>query len=186
MRIPVFALLVLGLFLPNAPAFAQAEGDVQVAQERKEHPDYGVLIFNIAVNKNGKRQCTVQTALLRSEQKEEKVAKVNTDPLLDLEQVFGRDRGAVLVLPPGTWTISFLRCDYDDFKGPIVQIKIAPGEIVNAGHVVIDRNTNAPKTETHIKIEELPADSVASLKKRAPQTFARSKRRSFAVNAALL
>ncbi|GLH75921.1 hypothetical protein SSBR45G_08290 [Bradyrhizobium sp. SSBR45G] len=196
MRLLAFALLalILDFSIQTAPARAQAKGDLDVAAELKEHPGYSVLIFNIDINMDGKRRCLPDRADMSNEQKQWAVAKLNREPLLDLESVFGHDRGAVLVLPPGTWTVSQFSCGPLKFDGAIVQIKVAPGEIVNAGHVMINRVTVDPgkmferarKIETHIKIEELPKDSVASLKTRAPETFAKAKRRSFAVNAALL
>ncbi|MGJ4931451.1 hypothetical protein ACQR1I_30540 [Bradyrhizobium sp. HKCCYLS2038] len=193
MRLLGFALLALtlGLFSPTSPASAQARGDILVAKERQEHPDSAVLIFNVSMMQEGKPGCVPLSVELKPEQGRSERVEVN----LFTMQRFNVDhfRGALAPLRPGTWTIVRVGCYNHDFNGPIVQIKLAPGEIVNAGHVVVNRVmvdpgdwwTHGPKYAAHIKIEELPANNVESLKERAPETFARAKRRNFAINTAL-
>jgi len=192
MRLLALVLLTLGLAVSGdiSPVCAQAAGDIQVANARNEHPDYGVLMFNISINKDRKMDCIPLHAVLKPEQGRTQLVDLNTLPLEFTAHHF---KGALAPLPPGTWTVVQVSCYKHDFNGPIVQVKIAPGEIVNAGHVVVDRVmvdpgnffTRGPKFSTHVRIEELPAESVASLKTRAPETFARAKRRNFAINTAL-
>lgn len=160
-----------------------------MANERQEHPDYGVVIFNVLIKFDGKPHCVPLHAMFKSEQKQLMHVMMNTHPF---EFWKNKANGAIMTLPPGTWTFLKVACYKEDFYGPIAQIKIAPGEIVNAGRVVADRVTldpgdlwTQPKYTTRVTIEELPPETIESLKKRAPETFARAKRRNFAVNAGM-
>jgi hypothetical protein len=194
MRLVAFALLALALGLSSyiSSASAQARGDILVAKERQEHPDSAVLIFNVSMMQEGKPGCMPMSVELKPEQGRTEWVELNLFPL----QRFNGDhfRGALAPLPPGTWTVVKVSCYNHEFRGPLVQIKVAPGEIVNAGHVVVNRvlvepgefwSSRPAKYATHIKIEELPTNNVESLKERAPETFARAKRRNFAINTAL-
>lgn len=194
MRLLGFALLALtvGLFSPASRASAQAPDDILVAKERQEHPDSAVLIFNVSMMKDGKPDCLPLGIDLKPEQGRTQRIDVN---VVRMQRFNGTPRwGALAPLPPGTWTVVQVSCYKHDFNGQLMRIKLAPGEIVNAGHVVVNRVlvdpgdwwSRGPKYATRIKFEELPADTVESLKTRGPETFARAKRRTFEINPALL
>jgi hypothetical protein len=73
--------------------------------------------------------------------------------------------------------------------GPFAHFRIEPGEIVNAGNLIVDVYTIRPKGlfngaiyGARATVEDLPAASIESLQARAPATFAKAKRRYFAAS----
>jgi hypothetical protein len=104
----------------------------------------------------------------------------------------GKTFGALASLEPAVWIVTKLDCGQTKYNGSIAGIRIAAGEIVNAGHLVVDIYTVRPEglfngaiRRARAKVEDLEPETTESLTKRAPATFSRAKRRYFAIDQAL-
>lgn len=95
-------------------------------------------------------------------------------------------------LQPATWTITALSCAslnrQFNFRGSVAQIRIDPGEIVNAGTLTLEVSVekkgtffSRPVFGERGKVGELLPDTAAALRTRAPDSFAKAKRRSFVI-----
>jgi hypothetical protein len=176
------------LALGHAAAFAaESEGDTKVAQLHQEHPELGFLFFEVTILRDGRPFCTANTATLTSNTGKRALVDVVTGSLFPSK----RTRGALASLEPAVWTIALVKCSNSLFVGPFAQIRIEPGEIVNAGNLVVDVYTIRPEGlfngaihGAHATVEDIPAASVESLQARAPATLAKAKRRYFAISSA--
>jgi hypothetical protein len=179
---------VLFALVQALPAAAESEGDAKVAQLREEHPELGFLFFDVSVSKDGQRVCR-PSVILKSNTGKTAEVTVATGGLFSLN---GKTFGALASLEPAVWIVTKLDCGQTKYNGSIAGIRIAAGEIVNAGHLVVDIFTVRPEglfngaiRRARAKVEDLEPETTESLTKRAPATFAKAKRRYLAIDAAL-
>ena len=179
------------LALGHAAAFAaESEGDTKVAQLHQEHPELGFLFFDVTVLKDGRLHCR-PSVILKSDTGKTAEVTVATGSLFSLGL---KTKGALASLEPAVWIVSKLDCGHTlpKYNGSIAGIRIAAGEIVNAGHLVVEIQTIRPEglfngavRRARAKVEDLEPETTESLTKRAPVTFAKAKRRYFAIDQAL-
>jgi hypothetical protein len=190
MKKPALALLITALLslVHATPALAATADDAKDAQIRQEHPEMGFLFFDATILKDGKLGCVALSAILTSNTGKRTRVDVNTI-LLSFK---GITHGALAPLEPATWSIAVVECYKQTYKGPFAQVRVESGEVVNAGNLVFDVITRRPEGlftrpifGARAKIEDLRPETVESLKKRAPETFAKAKRRYFEINPAL-
>jgi hypothetical protein len=184
----VIPLAVLCALVHAPPAIAETDGDARVAQIHQEHPQLGFLLFDVSVLRDGQLQCRPYTATLTSNTGK----RVSVDVFTPMLSLHGESRGALASLEPAVWTIAMVNCHKHIFNGPFAQTRIESGEIINAGNLVVDVYTirpeglfNGPVRGAHTRVEDLGPETVESLQKRAPGTFAKAKRRYFGINPAV-
>jgi hypothetical protein len=187
MRLIHFGLLsLIGFVAQTANAQTQTEGDAKVAQLHQEHPELGFMFIDVLVLKNGQWNCKPRVTLTSDTGKKAEVKVFTDDPMLSpIQKIFG----GLASLEPAVWTVTSFQCYKLTFNGSIGQVRIGPGEIVNAGHLVVDIITEHPggflrqaTYRTRAKVEDLNADAKESLARRAPATFAKAKPRYLTVN----
>jgi hypothetical protein len=174
MRRLTFVVLLAALFalVHVMPAAAETEDDAKAAQVHQEHPEFGFLFFDVTVLREGKPEgCASLSAILTSNTGK----KVEVDIFTSVLSFKGKTHGALASLEPAVWTIALVNCYKHLFKGPFAQIRVESGEIINAGNLVF----------AVYKVEDLRPETIESLKKRAPGTFAKAKRRYFGINPTL-
>jgi hypothetical protein len=180
-----FAVVLLAL-VNTMPAAAETEGDTKVAQLHQEHPELGFLFFDVTLLRDGHPSCAPRYALLVSDTGKKANVNVFTSGMLG----FGaKSPGALASLEPAVWTVVLLDCVNQKFKGSVAQIRVEAGEIMNAGNLVVDVYTIRSKGfftgalyGAHARVEDLGPETLESLNKRVPATFARAKRRYFGIN----
>jgi hypothetical protein len=187
MRKLTLAAVLLAL-VHTAAAAAESEGDANVAQLHQEHPELGFLFFDVTMLKDSRLNCRPSVILTSNTGKTAKVT-VATGSLFSLGL---KTKGALASLEPAVWVVTKLDCGQTKYNGSIAGVRIAAGEIVNAGHLVVEIYTVRPEglfngavRRARAKVEDLEPDATESLTKRAPATFAKAKRRYFAIDAAL-
>ena len=179
------------LALGHAAAFAaESEGDTKVAQLHQEHPELGFMFFDVTVLKDGRLHCR-PSVILKSDTGKTAEVTVATGSLFSLGL---KTKGALASLEPAVWIVSKLDCGHTlpKYNGSIAGIRIAAGEIVNAGHLVVEIYTVRPEglfngavRRARAKVEDLEPETTESLTKRVPATFARANRRYLAIDPAL-
>jgi hypothetical protein len=188
MRKLTLAAVLLAL-VHTAAAAAESEGDAKVAQLHREHPELGFLVFDISMLDEGKLSCIPRSAILTSNTGKKANVNVFTGGFFGLGD---KTRGAIASLEPAVWTVVWVDCINRHFRGSIAQIRVGPGEIINAGHLLVDVFTRRAKGfftgalyGAHARVEDLGAETIESLNKRAPATFAKAKRQYFGINPAM-
>lgn len=187
MRKLTLAAVLLSL-VHAAAAAAESEGDAKVAQLHQEHPELGFLFFDVTVLKDGRLHCR-PSAILTSNTGKTAEVTVATGSLFSLGL---KTKGALASLEPAVWIVTKLDCGQTKYNGSIAGIRIAAGEIVNAGNLVVEIYTVRPEglfngavRRARAKVEDLEPEATESLTKRAPAAFAKAKRRYLAIDAAL-
>jgi hypothetical protein len=190
MKIVKCALLALALStLGHAiPAYAQGEDDLRFARIRQEHPEGVFVFFDITLMSAGHQFCAPARADLVSDT--QKTGSVYFEiyrpkPLFSFDAF---SRGTMIALRPATWTITKIYCDNRKaaFNGKFAQIRLEPGETINAGNLILEVSVQSRPTfftngvaGMSAKVGELSPDTVAALRTRAPQSFAHAKRQYF-------
>jgi len=178
------------LALVHSAAAAESEGDAKVAQLRQEHPELGFLLFDVTILKDGRPYCR-PSVILKSNTGKTAEVTVATGSLFSLGLT---TKGALASLEPAVWIVTKLDCGHTlpKYNGSIAGIRIAAGEIVNAGHLVVEIQTIRPEglfngavRRARAKVDDLEPETTESLAKRAPATFAKAKRRYFAIDPVL-
>jgi len=177
------------------PASGQAAGDLKVERVRQETPGAGVLFFDLTLLMQGKPACTAMDAELTDDARKRTTAQFEVfrpNPLFSWKS---ESRGSFITLRPATYTITSIHCATSRsyvFNGPVAQIRVEPGDIVNAGNLVLEMSVQhkadlftRAQFGAHGKVQDLAPDTVTSLKTRAPETFAKAKRRYFTVAASM-
>jgi hypothetical protein len=178
--------VVLLALVRTMPAAAETEIDTSIAQLRQEHPEMGILFFDVTVLRNGQLSCIPRYADLVSNTGKKANLSVFTGGPFGFG---GRSHGATAHLSPAVWTVVLLNCGNEKFKGSVAQVRVEAGEIINAGTLVVDVYTirreglfTGPLHGAHAKVEDLGPEALESLNKSAPATFAKAKRRYFGIN----
>ncbi len=131
----VTLLFLIGVGAQTASAQTQTEGDAKATQLHQEHPDLGFMFLDVLVLQNGQWKCKPKVTLTSNTGKTAEVKVFTDDPMLSpIHKIFG----GLASLEPAVWTVTSLQCYKFTFNGAIGQIRIEPGEIVNAGYLVVD------------------------------------------------
>lgn len=193
-KIPKAVLLVLTLSTlgPAEVVLAQEEGGLSGAWVRMFNPDAGVLFFNVTLREQGgKVACYPISVNLMSDTRSIAIAEFDKDRL-NLFSWDANSLGTMKTLQPGTWTMNEVKCRTSmgrvvNFKGPVAQIHIGSGQVVDAGNLVLELSLQKEATffENAVfghraKVEPLSPEIVAALRAKAPETFAKAKQQFFA------
>lgn len=92
--------------------------------------------------------------------------------------------GGAAVLPSGTYTFVNFECSGSrTFKGPVASFLLRPGEVINAGRLVLEYElVFFGKINFSLAVRDLSPEAVASLSSRAPIAFSRAKKRYMTLN----
>jgi hypothetical protein len=95
-------------------------------------------------------------------------------------------RGPISVVSEGEYTVWRAFCPWvgvsgEHHVGPFAKIRLAAGEIVNAGKLVIDYKLESSwtgKKSYRISAQDLSPEQIAQLKEKAPRTFSKAIKRT--------
>lgn len=164
------------------------EVEQRIRDLAQKDPTSSVVFIEASVLEEGKdRNCPEINVRMISD------AGVSTNLLTKIRGLFvgaGSD-GGMAFLRPGTYTVVSVLCKYTArLNGNFAKFRVAPNEIVNVGHLVIDfkkgpvalfaRRTFAGQTS----VEGLSAKAVQSTTGRMPSTFPKAAKRYMVPNPA--
>ncbi|MBV8919725.1 hypothetical protein [Bradyrhizobium sp.] len=189
----LFAIVVLLALGKAEAAKAQSptETDVRAQKALAEHPDSGVLIVDAGMRnaKGEPMDCLVTTLTLVNAE----TSKVVTIETAIRKWIGDDDNGAAVLMPSGVYAIATFGCDVgrldSRYQGNFAKVTVRAGEVLSAGTLVIDYNTDGalirPTFSGSAHVEDYSPKTLASLKKRYPATLARAKRSPLIVLSAM-
>jgi hypothetical protein len=179
-------VLVLLAFGQAIAVHAQGEDDLKIARIRQEHPEGGFVFFDITLMSAGRQFCAPKRADLVTDNWPGSAAAhfeiYRPNPLFSFDAF---SRGTMMALRPGVYTITKIYCDNRKaiLNGKFAQIRVEPGEVINAGNLILEVSVQQRPTfftdgtaGITAKIGELSPDTVAALRTRAPESFGHAKR----------
>jgi hypothetical protein len=180
----LFAIVVLLALGKAEAAKAQSptEMDVRAQKALAEHPDSGVLIVDAGMrNTKGEPMYCQDSTLALVNAETSKVIAFTTA----IRKIIGDDdNGAAVLMPSGVYVIAAFVCEVgrlrNQYRGQFAKVTVRGGEVLSAGTLVIDYNTDGalirPTFSGSAHVEDYSPKTLASLKKRCPATLARAKR----------
>lgn len=172
-RTALFAAVISLVAAERATSQEQlTPADQMVVAMLKEKPKSGVLILEATLLMQGKPlRCNNFNIYLKST--EGKTIITNS--------------GRISVAEEGDYTVLRAVCgpwvgmSGEAYEGPCAKIRLAAGEIVNAGKLVVDyklENGWTGKKSYRISAQSLSPEQISKLKEKAPRTFGKAIKRS--------
>jgi len=167
----LFSATLSALSMASATAQEVTRTDQMAAAMLKEKPKSAVLILEATLLQQGNPQrCNGFNIHLKSTEGKTVVAS----------------SGSISVAEAGEYTAWRAICGPwvgvrgEVYDGPFARIRLAAGEVVNAGKLVIDyklENGLTGKMSYRIRTEGLSSGQIAQLKEKAPRTFSKAIKR---------
>ena len=171
-------IIVLAAFHIHSAYAASTELDEKLRREAAEIPNAALVFMEVElIPKNG-RVCG-GGIFLKVSAAEGKVTPIMTRSNTGF---FGNSisfHGGAAVLPAGMYTIVSFECvGSRTFKGPVARFFLQPGEVVNAGRLVLKYDLALfARSKADLGVRDMSPEAVASLSERAPNAFSKAKRR---------
>ncbi len=151
--------------------------DQSIIADLKEKPDWGILIMDVTTRLEGKEASCGATAYFKNAEGKRGVAQISN--------IFvGGKRissGSIQTVKAGTYVIHLVECQLrEKLSASFAEFTLKPGEILNAGNLVIDYKPGSflsSEFSARTRVEALSAETVASVKERAPVAFAKATSR---------
>jgi hypothetical protein len=171
-------IIVLAAFHIHSACAAATELDEKLRKQAAETPNAALVFMEIELIDRKGRACGGGI-----------FAKVQTPegkPTLIVTRsgagLFGNSisfHGGAAVLPAGVYTVVGLECSPSrKFNGRVAQFSLKPGEVVNVGRLALEYELAfLAKSDASLNVRDLSPEAVASLSQRAPNAFAKAKKR---------
>jgi hypothetical protein len=185
----IFLATSAALLLLLASAVAEPTAEEQRIRElAQKHPQGGVVFMEVKVFEEGKEQPCPQVSV-------SVVSDEGYSGFFFTQKPAGlsgqRDFGGFGVLPPGTYTIVSVSCQFTArLNGKFARFRLGSNEIINAGRLVVDFKRGPQALFTTRKftgrtsVEGLEAKAIESITKRTPTTFLKATKRYMTPNPA--
>lgn len=181
-------LIALAMLLPFAlgigePRAEDESVEARLAQLRQSHPTDSVLMFKLTLfDVENKREDYCFNRYAHFTSSDGRTVRVQVVSGFRFREP-PRYKEAMFLIAPGTWVLDAISCEATrtNLKGQFASITINNGEVISGGHLIVNYAMGAflsLKYSSRQEVKDFDAETIASLKRRLPVTFAKAKKRN--------